>query len=178
MILRIYFVQQWYGLSETAMEDSLYDVELMRRLIGADMNGVSAETAICELRYFLKAHGLTRTLFKQTKRYLSDRGMVVNESTIVNATVQTEEQSRARTLRNILFGIVKNLWCYRKVRSRGLARNTAISSPCSPWPISIWSGGSIGTNPSRTDGTGLRGSWPCLQAKTILQPSRTIPNST
>ena len=87
VMLRIYFMQQWYGLSDPAMEDSLYDVESMRRFAGVDMNGVPDETTICKFRHFLEAHGLTRTLFEQTKRYLSDRGMMVSEGTIVDATI-------------------------------------------------------------------------------------------
>ena len=42
---------------------------------------------------------------------------------------------------NIPLASSKHLWGYRKVRYRGLAKNTAFSSPCSPWPTSIWSEG-------------------------------------
>jgi IS5 family transposase len=87
VMLRIYFMQQWYGLSDPAMEDSLYDVESMRRFAGVDMNGVPDETTICKFRHLLEAHGLTEALFDQTKRYLSDRGMMVSEGTIVDATI-------------------------------------------------------------------------------------------
>ncbi len=87
VMLRIYFMQQWYGLSDPAMEDSLYDVESMRRFAGVDLNGVPDETTICKFRHFLEAHGLTETLFRNTKRYLSDRGMMISEGTIVDATI-------------------------------------------------------------------------------------------
>ena len=40
------------------------------------------ETTICKFRHFLEAHGLTETLFRNTKRYLSDRGMWISEGTI------------------------------------------------------------------------------------------------
>ena len=87
VMLRICFMQQWYGFSDPAMEDSLYDVESMRRFAGVDLGGVLDETTICKFRHFLKAHGLTRTLFDQTRRYLSDQGMMVSEGTIVDATI-------------------------------------------------------------------------------------------
>ena len=87
VMLRIYFMQQWYGLSDPAMEDSLYDVESMRRFAGVDLNGVPDETTICKFRHLLEAHGLTEALFDRTKRYLSDRGMMVSEGTIVDATI-------------------------------------------------------------------------------------------
>ena len=40
VMLRIYFLQQWYGLSDPGMEDSLYDVEPMRRFAGVDLESV------------------------------------------------------------------------------------------------------------------------------------------
>ena len=85
VMLRIYFMQQWYGLSDPAMEDSLYDVESMRRFAGVDLGGVPDETTICKFRHLLEAHGLTEALFDQTRRYLSDRGMMVSEGTIVDS---------------------------------------------------------------------------------------------
>ena len=87
VMLRIYFMQQWYGLSDPGMEDSLYDVESMRRFAGVDINGVPDETTICKFRHFLEGHGLTEALFEQAKRYLSGRGMIVSEGTIVDATI-------------------------------------------------------------------------------------------
>jgi IS5 family transposase len=87
VMLRIYFMQQWYGLSDPAMEDSLYDVESMRRFAGVDLNGVPDETTICKFRHFLEAHGLTEALFEQAKRYLSRQGLMVSEGTIVDATI-------------------------------------------------------------------------------------------
>ena len=51
------------------------------------MNGVPDETTICKFRHFLEAHGLTEALFEQTRRYLSDRGLLVREGSIVDATI-------------------------------------------------------------------------------------------
>ena len=50
-MLRIYFMQQWYGLSDPAMEDSLYDVESMRRFAGVDLDGIPDETTLCKFRH-------------------------------------------------------------------------------------------------------------------------------
>jgi IS5 family transposase len=87
VMLRIYFMQQWYALSDPAMEDSLYDVESMRRFAGVDLNGVPDETTICKFRHLLEAHDLTAALFEQTRRYLSDRGLMLREGSIVDATI-------------------------------------------------------------------------------------------
>ena len=87
VMLRIHFMQQWYALSDSAMEDSLYDVESMRRFAGVDLNGVPDETTICKFRHLLEAHRLTEAVFEQVRRYLSERGLVVNEGTNVDATI-------------------------------------------------------------------------------------------
>ena len=44
VMLRIYFLQQWYGLSDPGMEDSLYDVESMRRFAGVDLESIPDES--------------------------------------------------------------------------------------------------------------------------------------
>ncbi len=90
MMLRIYFLQQWYGLSDPAMEDSLYDIESMRRFAGIDLHtdDVPDETTILNFRHLLEKHKLTEKLFAQTRRYLIDKGlMMVREGTIVDATI-------------------------------------------------------------------------------------------
>ena len=50
-MLRIYFMQQWYNLSDPGMEDSLYDVESMRRFAGVGLDAIPAETTICKFRH-------------------------------------------------------------------------------------------------------------------------------
>ena len=101
VMLRIYFTQQWYGLSNPGIEDSLYDVESMLRFAGVDINRVPDETTICKSRHFLVAHGLTVALFEQAKCYLSERGLMVSEGTIVSATIihapsSTKNRTRKR----------------------------------------------------------------------------------
>ena len=87
VMLRIYFLQQWYGLSDPGMEDSLYDVESMRRFAGVDLDAIPDETTILKFRHFLEAHRLTEALFRLTRRYLSERGLLLHEGTIVDASI-------------------------------------------------------------------------------------------
>jgi IS5 family transposase len=102
-MLRIYFMQQWYGLSDPAMEDALYDIESMRQFadidIGADV--IPDETTILNFRHLLERHDLTKQIFDKTKRYLSEKGLLLREGTIVDATIinapsSTKNQDRAR----------------------------------------------------------------------------------
>lgn len=89
MMLRIYFMQQWYDLSDPAMEDALYDIESMRRFAGIDlqMDAVPDETTILHFRHLLEKHKLTGKLFENALRFLADKGLVVREGTIVDATI-------------------------------------------------------------------------------------------
>ncbi len=88
-MLRIYFMQQWYGLSDPAMEDALYDMESMRRFAGIDLeaDAVPDETTICKFRHFLERHDLAAKLFRETEKYLSEKGLLLREGTIVDATI-------------------------------------------------------------------------------------------
>ena len=103
MMLRIYFMQQWYALSDPAMEDSLYDIESIRRFAGIDIGAdvIPDETTILHFRHLLEKHDLTKKLFEMTKKYLSERGLLIREGTIVDATIinapsSTKNQAKAR----------------------------------------------------------------------------------
>jgi transposase, IS5 family len=102
-MLRIYFMQQWYELSDPAMEDALYDIESMRRFadINIEVDVIPDETTILHFRRLLERHNLTRQIFEKTKRYLSEKGLILREGTIVDATMinapsSTKNQDRAR----------------------------------------------------------------------------------
>ena len=102
-MLRIYFMQQWYGLSDPAMEDALYDIESMRRFAGIDLaiDVVPDETTILHFRHVLEKHELTKKIFENTKLYLTEKGLLLREGTIVDATIisapsSTKNQTRTR----------------------------------------------------------------------------------
>jgi IS5 family transposase len=102
-MLRIYFMQQWYGLSDPAMEDALYDSESMRRFADIDLevDAVPDETTILNFRHLLEKHNLTEKVFEKTQRYLADKGLLLREGTIVDATIinapsSTKNQTRSR----------------------------------------------------------------------------------
>lgn len=88
-MLRIYFMQQWYGLSDPGMEDALYDSESMRRFADIDIEAdvIPDETTILNFRHLLERHNLTKKIFEETRRYLSEKGLLLREGTIVDATI-------------------------------------------------------------------------------------------
>lgn len=92
-MLRIYFLQQWYGLSDPAMEDSLYDIASMRHFAGLTLDEIPDESTILRFRHLLERHHLTEKLFRKTEQYLSKHNLLLNEGTIVDATIVSAPSS-------------------------------------------------------------------------------------
>ena len=88
-MLRIYFLQQWYGLSDEALEDALYDSIAMRAFAGIDLAVENAPdaTTLLKFRRLLLKHDLTRKLFDEIGISLCERGLMIKEGTLVDATI-------------------------------------------------------------------------------------------
>jgi transposase, IS5 family len=88
-MLRIYFLQQWFNLSDPAVEEALYESVSMRRFVGIDLGreAVPDETTVCRFRHLLEQHDLGTRLFEEVHRYLEGKGLKVARGTIVDATI-------------------------------------------------------------------------------------------
>jgi len=88
-MLRIYFLQQWFKLSDPGVEEALYDSLAMRRFVGIDLGGepVPDETTVCKFRHLLESHELGKALFEQVHRHLEGQGIKISRGTIVDATI-------------------------------------------------------------------------------------------
>lgn len=88
-MLRIYFLQQWFNLSDPAVEEALYDSLAMRSFVGIDLGREPApdETTVCKFRHLLEQHQLGKALFEQVHRNLADQGLQISRGTIVDATI-------------------------------------------------------------------------------------------
>jgi IS5 family transposase len=88
-MLRIHFLQQWYALSDPAVEEALYDSASMRRFVGIDLGRepVPDETTVCKFRHLLEKHGLAEQLFKAVNQHLHEHGLKLSQGTIVDATI-------------------------------------------------------------------------------------------
>jgi IS5 family transposase len=102
-MLRIYFLQQWFNLSDPAVEEALYDSPVMRRFVGFDLGRelVPDETTVCRFRHLLEERDLSRQLFDEVQRHLADNGLKVANGTIVDATIisapsSTKNATKAR----------------------------------------------------------------------------------
>src|ERR1700686_3150638 len=88
-MLRIYFLQQWFNLSDPQAEDAIYDSESMRRFARVELGDevVPDESTILRFRHLLEQHGLTHAIFDAVADLLEERLMLLRPSTIVGATI-------------------------------------------------------------------------------------------
>ena len=88
-MLRLHCLQQWFNLSDPAVEEALYDSRALRQFVGIDLGRepVPDETTICKFRHLLEAHELGKQLFARIGTYLATQGLTVSRGTIVDATI-------------------------------------------------------------------------------------------
>lgn len=88
-MLRIYFLQVWFNLSDPGVEDALYDSAAMRGFVDIDLGHepVPDETTICKFRHLIEAHGLGEKLFEAANKHLSAKGIKIGTGTIMDATI-------------------------------------------------------------------------------------------
>ena len=88
-MLRLHCLQQWFNLSDPAVEEALYDSRAMRQFVGIDLGHepVPDETTICKFRHLLEAHQLGEQLFARIGEHLAKHGRQVNPGTIVDTTI-------------------------------------------------------------------------------------------
>jgi len=112
-MLRIYFMQQWFNLSDPAMEDALYDSESMRRFVAIDPGAdvVPDESTILRFRHLLEEHQLTQRMFQEVRALLEERQLLLKSGTIVDATIiaappstKNAAQSRDPEMKQVLKG--------------------------------------------------------------------------
>ncbi|WP_228719842.1 IS5 family transposase [Methylococcus geothermalis] len=88
-MLRLYFLQQWYALSDPGLEDALYEIESMRRFAGLELadDALPDETTILNFRRLLERHELTAKLMNAINDVLEARGLLLKGGTMVDATI-------------------------------------------------------------------------------------------
>lgn len=101
-LLRIHFLQQWYGLSDVAMEEALFDVPLYREFAGlGGMRRIPDRVSLLRFRHLLEKHDLARAILDTVNAHLAAKGYRLREGTVVDATLiaapsSTKNRDRAR----------------------------------------------------------------------------------
>lgn len=88
-MLRMYFVQQWYGLADEAVEDAIYDSQALRNFMGIELSreSVPDATTLMGFRHLLEAHDLAQALLVEVNAMLIERGLLLSRGTLVDATL-------------------------------------------------------------------------------------------
>jgi len=88
-MLRIYFLQQWFNLSDPQAEDAIYDSESMRRFTRVELGDdkIPDESTILRFRHRLEEHGLTEAIFEEVNDLLAEHRLTLRAGTIVDATI-------------------------------------------------------------------------------------------
>jgi len=87
-MLRIHFLQQWYALSDPAMEEALFDTPVMRRFARlSGLDNIPDETTILNFRRLLETYGLAEQVFERVNAHLARKGQSLRAGTIVDATI-------------------------------------------------------------------------------------------
>ncbi|HEX3940091.1 MAG TPA: IS5 family transposase [Acidobacteriaceae bacterium] len=89
IMLRVYFLQQWFALSDPGVEDALYESPVLRRFAGIDLGRAPApdETTILNFRHLLEEHELCGQMLDTVNLYLQSKGIRIATGTIVDATI-------------------------------------------------------------------------------------------
>src|SRR5471030_339452 len=119
-MLRMYIVQQCFGLSDEGVEDAIYDSQAIRSFVGIDLTHESAPdaTTLLKFRRLLEKHKLTERIFNEINAHLASKGLMMREGTIVDATLiaappstknrdgkRDEEMHQSKKGKNWFFGM-------------------------------------------------------------------------
>ena len=87
-MLRIHFIQQWFGLSDLAMEEALFETALYREFVGlSNVERIPDRVSILRFRHLLEEHQLAEQILATVNATLADKGLMLREGTVVDATL-------------------------------------------------------------------------------------------
>lgn len=89
MLLKIYFLQQWYALSDPGAEEAIYDRNSFQKFLDIDLlaDRVPDESTILHFRHLLEKHELQKKFFEVVQKLLEQKGLIMREGTILDATI-------------------------------------------------------------------------------------------
>ncbi|WP_284358297.1 IS5 family transposase, partial [Pseudomonas syringae] len=86
-MLRVHLMQNWFGYSDPAMEEALYETTILRQFAGLSLDRIPDETTILNFRRLLEKHELAGGILQVINGYLGDRGLMLRQGTVVDATI-------------------------------------------------------------------------------------------
>ena len=101
-MLRIHFLQQWFSLSDPAMEEAFFDTPLYSEFAQLEaLSRLPDESTILRFRHRLEKHKLAEKILTVVNDLLSQRGLLLKTGTVVDATLipaptSTKNKDKAR----------------------------------------------------------------------------------
>lgn len=88
-MLRIHYLQQWFGLSDPAMEEALHDMPVYREFAKLDgvLDRLPDESTILRFRHLLEKHDLATDMLRIVNDLLAYKGLLLKSGTAVDATL-------------------------------------------------------------------------------------------
>ena len=86
-MLRVHLMQNWFALSDPAMEEALYEIASLRTFAGLGLEAIPDETTILNFRHLLEANDLAEDIFKQVNAHLARKGLLLKRGSIMDATI-------------------------------------------------------------------------------------------
>jgi IS5 family transposase len=86
-MLRVHLMQNWFGLSDPAMEESLYEISSMRKFARLTLQAIPDETTILNFRRMIETNELAPMLFDRVNALLTRKGLMLKRGSIVDATI-------------------------------------------------------------------------------------------
>ena len=86
-MLRVHLMQNWFALSDPAMEEALYEIASLRTFAALGLETIPDETTILNFRHLLEANDLAEDIFKQVNAHLARKGLLLKRGSIVDATI-------------------------------------------------------------------------------------------
>lgn len=96
-MLRLHFIQQWFGLSDFAMEEALFDVALYREFAGlSNSSRLPDKVSILRFRHLLEEHKLAEQMFAAVNATLAAKGLLLKEGRHAHRSTQFDQEPRRR----------------------------------------------------------------------------------
>ena len=124
-MLRIHFMQQWFPLSDTAMEEGFFDTPVYREFAQLEeFARLPDESTILRFRHRLEKHKLAEQILATVNDILIERGLLLNEA---DALLDQAEKLKASIRAKVEhpFRVIKRQFGFVKVRYREWKKNTA-----------------------------------------------------
>ncbi|MCD8214683.1 MAG: IS5 family transposase [Clostridiales bacterium] len=88
-MLRMYLLQNWFSLSDTGVEDAIYDSHAMRKFMHINFmkEQVPDSTTLLYFRHLIEDNKIGEKIFEDVKERLEKAGLIMHGGTIVDATI-------------------------------------------------------------------------------------------